>query len=48
MLTKRLTPYDRQPYTQLETIFNVAGMDNLANQVYIVLGKARSFADSET
>jgi hypothetical protein len=33
-LLGRLTPYDRQPYTQLEGTFRKAGEDKLANSVY--------------
>lgn len=33
-LMKRLEPYDRQPFTQLEETFHRSGMDDLANDVY--------------
>ena len=33
-LLDKLTPYDRQPYTQLETAIRATGEDRMANDVY--------------
>ena len=47
LLVKQLNPYDRQPFTQLESIVRSTGNDHLADDIYFLREKTRAICIKE-